>query len=357
MRFTILIWLAAFGFLHGLFGQDATPNDLDRLRQQLRDAIGGGRLAEASEIAVKLDDGVQRQYRTWLARDSNQRVNRVMSWLPIETEALFVLQYPVVIEAQESGEALRSGPAQSYAIERLRALNNGDIYRRLQDRTIQLTVAAIRTVKNGSGESRIVPALMPDEDVTYFYFFTESLGGDLLGEPNITTNLGDVWQGTARVDAGEPPAPNQRERAQREDQNWLALPQPNLLVLCSRRETLTKLLQSIRGGVTDIARQAFPESMPVWAQVDKKSAFWGLRRYTDSGDSGLAVDFDVDSGQLAMRCLGSSARCSTTDFGMTQQFKTTHTQDGIWQFESSLRERGDFPFHAALALLGFGMYR
>jgi hypothetical protein len=49
MRFAILIWLAAFCFLHGLFGQDPTPNDLDRLRQQLRDAISGGSLAEASE--------------------------------------------------------------------------------------------------------------------------------------------------------------------------------------------------------------------------------------------------------------------------------------------------------------------
>jgi hypothetical protein len=203
----------------------------------------------------------------------------------------------------------------------------------------------------------MVPAIMPDEDVTYFYFFTENLGGDLLGEPDITTNFGGVWQGTASVDAGEPPTPSQRERAQREDQNWLALPEPNLLVLCSRRETLTKLLQSIRGGVTDVPRQAFPENLPVWAQVDKKATFWGLRRYTASGDSGLTIDFDVDSGQLAMRCLGSSARCSTPDLGMTQEFKTTHTQDGIWQFESSLRERGDFPFHAALALLGFGMYR
>ncbi|HEX4231760.1 MAG TPA: hypothetical protein VHZ07_24040 [Bryobacteraceae bacterium] len=348
-------------FAISLFAQDPTSSDLDHLRQELQDTIQAGNLAKASEIAVKLDDGVQRQFRESLERDASQRVDQVLDWLPTGTDTLFVLQYPIVLHAQGSREITGEGPARQYAFDRLMALNHGDIYRRLEGKTVRLTAVGIRSNHHprASGVS-IIPATMPDADATYLYFFTEPVVEDILGEPDTSSNLGPMWRGTAEVDAGEPWTPGRRERAQREDSNWLAFPRPDLLVLCSRRETLAEVLQHIAGGTAnkpDRPDRALPERLSIWQQVDRKAKFWALRRYSDSVAGGLSVRFDVDSGELDIRYLGGAATPPDLDSTMSQQFKATHMQNDVWQFESSTRERGDFPFHAAAAMLGFGVYR
>lgn len=339
-----------------LFGQDTAFGDLDRLRQELQEAIQAANFTKASEVAVKLDDAVQGRYRASLNQDAGERMNQVLHWLPADTETLFVLQYPTVLHAQDSPEIAGDGPARQYAFERLRALNNGDVYRRLQGKTVRLAVAAARDMPGSGTRLGMIPAMMPDIDVTYTYFFTEPLGQDVMGEPDVASNVGPVWRGTAKVDAGEPWTPGRRVRAQREDSSWLALPRPDLLIVCSRRETLEKLVQNIGRGIEEKPDRALPESLSIWQQVDRKAKFWALRSYPGPAAGGVTVRFDVETGELDIRYLGGAAKSPNLDPTESQQFKTTQMQNGVWQFEASIRERGDFPFHVAAAMLGFGVY-
>lgn len=361
-----------------LSGQTSVRPDLNRLDREIEDAVRRDDLIKAADLASTLDDGVQRQYRAWLNRDANQRVDEVLNWLPKDIEALWVLRDPIVINPSDTSEPQYGiKVAQLYAVDRLMALNEGQIYRSLRGKTIRLVVAAIRKIS--SRNSSIAPAFMPDAEVAYFYLLEDAVEEDVLGTPDESINEHSFWRGTAKVDAGEPWGPQHRERAQREDESWLTFAKTNLLVLSSRREMLIEILGDI-GSADPKAGRALPVSLMEWAQVDRQAQFWGLRHYSEPGlrqdaynphsqttggvqvDAlaiGVTVRFDFESGNLEIRYLSpaSSTPRFLTGGTASPQFQTLELSKGVWQLKSNTRDRGDFPFHLAAALLGFGGYR
>jgi hypothetical protein len=224
----------------------------------------------------------------------------------------------------------------------------------------------------------MVPAFMPDGDVAYFYLLEDAVDEGVLGAPDESINKHSFWRGTAKIDAGEPWGPRNRDRAQREDENWLTFARPDLLVLSSRREMLTEILDHL--GKADMnPDRALPESLKEWAQVDRQAQFWGLRHYSEPGPRqdatnpknrtggvqadalalGVTVQFDVESGNLEIRYLSPVSKLPRFLTGTTinPQFQTVQLQEGVWQLKSNTLDRGDFPFHFAASLLGFGGYR
>jgi len=368
LRILALLLIAA-----NLAAQTPTSPELERLRRRLQDAIRDKDLSTAADIAAKLDDAVQRKFRASLIHDASDRVNDVLTWLPSDTETLLVYQEPFVISAEDSPAMFYGRPARLYATDRLMALNEGQLYRQLQGRTVRLLAAGLRNMRSrGVG----VPSLMPEADVAYFYFFAEPLDPDLLGVPELSVEKQSLWRRTAKIDVNGPLKAGVRERSQREDETWLALPRPDLLVAASSRDFQIEILGRIARGPST---RALPSSLPEWPQVDRKAGFWGLRHYSDpearhdnsnprGKDSeaaqsdakalGATVQFDMDNNVVEVRYLSGNGHLPGFIESMVEhEFQVDRAQADIWRLKSNLRDRGDFPFHFADYLLGFGGYR
>jgi hypothetical protein len=365
-----------------LCAQTPAFESLDRLRQELHHAIHDGDLVKAADLASRLDEGVQRQYRASLNRDSDQRIRDVSNWLPGDTEALLVLQEPTILEAVALRDGLMGGPARRYAFDRLMALNEGAVWQKLNGKTVRMVVAGIRNMRSRMGDRLIIPAFMPHADSTYAYLLTEPLLPDVFGPPESMSGNVPVWRATARIDAGELPKRGGGERVQREDLNWLALARPDTLILCSKHEALAAVLQRISLSAAnqgDRPDRALPERLRIWSQVNRKAQFWGVRWYSEPGERidlsnargrrvdgiggdssalGIAVQYDLESGDLKIRYLGGDDKPPYLNGRVgVQQFHATPIAGGGWQFTANTVDRGDFPFHVAAFLLGFGGYR
>jgi hypothetical protein len=208
--------------------------------------------------------------------------------------------------------------------------------------------------------------------VAYFYFFADPLD---LPPPDDSVQGRPVWSATARIDAGGLPQPGVK-REQRDDQNWLALARPDLLILSNRRTLLSEILQRISGGTE---ARALPADLPEWKQVDTTASFWGLRHYSaqskpkhggvgfeaaelprpDGAAIGVTVRFDSVQQRLEVRYLSEAQLAQHGAFAnsLQREFQIDRSEAGVWRLLADIQKRGPFPVHFALTMLGFGMYR
>jgi hypothetical protein len=363
---------------NGLAGQAPRAADPKEVLRQVDDALKAGELVKAADLATQLDEEVQRRFRASLVTDAAQRVDETLEWLPSDMESLFVLQRPVVVNSGELEVSFSGRPAEYYALDRIAALDQGRIIRQLDGRTIRLTIAAVKNMRT-RGIGMQVPALMPDGDAAYFYYFTAPIEPALLGSPDEKAGAFALWMRAAEIDTGEQGVPGSHERPKREDRTWLALARPDLLVAASSKELMVALLGRMGAGARPEQGRALPRLLPEWSLVDRSAPFWGLRhfselgsrrdltnpRWTDDGAApdplsrGLAVRFDVDSGTVETRFVhaGGQPPSVLARSGPGVDFQADKSEDGTWRLRSNIRERGPFPFHLALCLLGFGGYR
>jgi hypothetical protein len=353
----------------GLAAQTPNLPDLTRLTQELRTAIQNDSLVSAAELASRLDDAVQQRQSAWLIRDAGQRVKEILAWLPADTESLWVNQEPFTIKPEESVELLYGRPTQEYSVDRLMALNGGNWYRTLANRTVRLVVATARNIPENQ---LAIPGVAPTEDVAYFYFFAGPIAPL---PPDESVQGRPVWYATAKIDAGGPPQPGAK-REQRDDENWIALAQPDLLILSNRRTLLSEILLRIGGGTEP---RALPADLPEWTQIDPSASFWGLRHYApqskprreesgfetadlprpDGAAVGVTAQFDSAQQRLEVRYLSGAQLAQRRGFAdnLHREFQVDQPEAGVWRLIADVQKRGPWPVHFALAMLGFGMYR
>jgi hypothetical protein len=218
----------------------------------------------------------------------------------------------------------------------------------------------------------MVPGLMAARKAAYFYFLTETVD---LPAPDESIEGRPVWHATARIGAGARGRPG-AEPAEREDENWVALARPELLILTNQHELLAQILQRFAGRSRG---RALPADLPEWAQVDQSAHFWGLRHYSaqsrpkpeepgfaaailptpDGCATGVTLQFDTGRQRLQVRYLSSAHPVQAGVFAdiLTREFQVDHPENGVWRLTSDIQARGPFPFHFALEMLGFGLYR
>lgn len=254
------------------------------------------------------------------------------------------------------------------------ALGDGSAYRAFHGSTIRLVAAGMRNIR---GTPSGVPAPMPKADAAYFYFLAEPVDPSLLGQPDDVTGENPLWQRKASVYSEEPIEPGM-ERPMREESTWLALPRPDMLVTASRRSFLDLILKRMS---PETSRQALPDELPEWKEVNRAAPFWGLRHYTDPGNrrddsnpkskfkdpgdgdagaSGVTFQYGVEADVVEALYLTMSDQLpqQLAYFSdESREFKIDRPHKGIWRLRSNLRERGDFPFHVCMYMLGFGVYR
>lgn len=106
MRFS-RIWF--FLIPVALSAQTQQTPEIGQLKWKLESAIRVNDFSRAAELAVSLDEAVQRRYRAWLIRDVEEKVRDVLTWLPSDTESFFVHQEPFVIRAEDSPSSFTAG--------------------------------------------------------------------------------------------------------------------------------------------------------------------------------------------------------------------------------------------------------
>ena len=354
-----------------LAAQTAATTDPVQLLRDVRTAIQDDSLAAAAESAGKLDVAVRERYSAWLVRDADERTHEALAWLPEDTESVWVSREPFTIRPELGIDMLWDRPNISYSVDRLAALNGGEFYRALGNHTIRLVVAGARDIRKNQMSS--VPAPVPAEDVAYVFFLAEAIDfasadESIQGHP--------VGHAIAKVDAGDVPRPGVK-RAQRDDENWLALARPDVMILTNRHALIVEMLERANSGSKT---RAMPPNLPEWAHVDSNASFWGLRHYAggskaktgepgfDAADLphypdgkavGATVRFDSVSQHLEIIYLSPAAllrRGGAADL-LGREFKIDQPEPGIWRIVSDVQARGPFPIHFALVVLGFGMYR
>ena len=218
-----------------------------------------------------------------------------------------------------------------------------------------------------------IPAATSAAEVAYIFFLAEPV---VFASPGESIHGHPVWRAIARIDAGEVPQPGHR-LAQRDDENWLALARPDVMILTNRQALLAEMLERANSGSKT---RAVPASLPEWSHVDRNASFWGLRHYTDDSKArtgepgfggadlpyfpdekavGTTVQLDSGSRQLENIYLSSGglARRNGPADLFSREFKVDQPDAGIWRMTADVRARGPFPVHFALVMLGFGMYR
>jgi hypothetical protein len=346
-----------------------TQTDLANMTRDLRTALERNDLAKAADMAASLNEAVGSARDAWLVRDAKTRTDEVLGYLPVDTEGFWVNQEPFTIMPDESLQLLQQQPAIAYSLDRLAVLDSGKIYRALSSRTVRMVMAATRGVRHPSTSA--IPSVIGNQDIAYFYFFAEAVD---LGAADERIENRPVWRGVAQIDSGEPFRPHV-ERTTREDENWIALAKPDLLVLSNRKALLAEILGRMQ---QESSTRALPPSLPEWQEVARDASFWGLRHYTEvsrpkQGESGFeaaelpqpdgssvgaTVRLDSKSRSLEIRYLSDAplAKRPGSD-SITNQFQIDQPHSGVWRLVSNLQERGPFPAHIAFIMLGFGEYR
>jgi hypothetical protein len=339
-------------FSSALWAQLPSQADLIRLTDDLRSSIQRNELTSAADLVTKIDDAVKTQQRAWLIRDADQGVDEVLTWLPETTESLWVNQYPFTIKADEPLTLLEGRATQLYSIDRLSALNDGKFYRLLSGQMVRFVVAA--TWNNSLSKTVQVPASAPRQDIAYFFFFSEPV--DFGAQDEYIENR-PAWRAAAKVEDLQAPFKPGVERPQREDENWLALARPDLLVLASKKDLLAEILRrAVRGSQT----RALLPTLAEWKQVNRHASFWGLRHYTDQSKPkpnergfraaalpqpdgsavGVAVNFDSALQRLEIRYLSDVplAQTDSTD-SVHREFQIDQLQTGVWRLVSDVKAK------------------
>ena len=344
-----IVWL---GLICCISASAQTPpaENLAPLLRDFRVALENNRLSAAAELADRLENSIRTRYDAWLIRDARERTQEIIGWLPIDIESLWINQKPFVIDPQQSMELLHGHPMQAYSMDRLMALNGGDIYRALANRTVRLAGGAARRI----GEPSMgIPGPVA-ANVAYFYFFDNPVS---LPPPTEQIEGHPAWRATATVDAGAPFRPG-LERETRQDVNWLVLVKPDVLILANSREMTGQILARMAG----IGKgRALPDDLLEWQHVSRNASFWALRHFTAAKPSpqpdGITVTFDATEGRLELQYLSSASPIDAKGYISDSEFQIEHPEPARWRLVSDVKARGPYPFHFAMAKLGFGVYR
>jgi hypothetical protein len=291
MRLSLLLFL-----LTGLaLAQDAViQTDLIGLAADAQRAIDAGDWKKAAALTSALKDATREaRNRAW-ARATQDLEDRILSWLPEDTETIAAWQEPFTLAA--SADARRGGgaeAAQSYLLGLMNTAENGRIARALEGRTLRLSLlAARRFAGHPLRPDDSLPLGMIDYQGCAVYWFAEALPQSLPARaPDEVIEGHQVW--TSRGSQHEAVRDGVVESL------LLARPKPDMMIACSDREFLTGLLarmgaqgdaqrdaQGTDSQRMDLLRMGRPrephfrmQALPAWKYVDRTRPLWAFRRF------------------------------------------------------------------------------
>jgi hypothetical protein len=346
-------------------------SDPSKLLRDFRTAVAESSPTAAADAADKLDQAIRARYQAWLVRDASQRVDEFLSWLPADTETFWINQEPFLVNPDEPPEGLYAKPIQRFSTDRLAAAGEGKIYGALAGRTIRM-VASGATGYQENREILMTPGPQTLREVVYFYLLNERFDAPPADE---TIENRPVWKASAKIVDWTQRRPG-REPPKIDDDNWIALARPDLLILANRREVLSAMLARIGKSAES---RALPDDLAEWRLVNRAASFWGLRHYSalakpkpgergydaadlpraDGSATGASVQFDPSSLRLEIEYLSAAplAKSPGRIDNLRREFQVDQPRAAVWRLISDVKARGPYPVLFAMQLLGYGEYR
>ena len=328
-----------------------------RLRQlslEHDEALRKGNLVRAAQLAVLLRDGTQKALN---ASD----IDDTLGWFPPDTESLLVWDERQRLRSTDTQASLVSRGSEYFARTRLLALDNGGVYRKLAGRTIRLVVIGIGKIEAiAYGDDS---KFKLDSDFSGLYFFEDPVAEVTFGSVDTPIDHVAVWRSSIGKES-----------------NWIARPRPDLLVVCTRRETLVKILRGAIGGRPNAADvdssrlRAFPQHSRIWGYVDRTAPFWAFRVFAnpatvirddtnprafaahrDERAVGVTMGLRPSTGELKLHYLTDGGEPSFL-LNETMQLRANRVGDGIWSYELNTFRLEDrhFPVGAFWTMFGIG---
>jgi hypothetical protein len=269
-----------------------------------------------------------------------------------------VNQTPFVIG--ENIEVLDDEPALVYSLDRLAAAKDGAFFQALKGKTVRMAISGARAFKP-LPDAVAVPGIAGSNEVLYFFFFDGPVD---LGPGDESLNSTPLWKASAKVYGDA----RQRTPEKHDDEQWIAQPRPDLLILSNRQPTLAEMFDPV---LRRARNRALLPGLREWAHVDRTAPFWGIRHYSaasktnariaslpkpDASATGTTIRFDPESQHLEINYLSTNPIREGAG-SMMDQFKLEEAAPGVWRLSAELKQKGPFPFHFAMAMLGYGGYR
>lgn len=340
-RLALVLFLSAVAFT-----ARAQTSRLIQLTREVDEAVRNDDLVKAADLTRELNAQIRERYHAWLNRNTGQRVNEILSWLPRDTESLLVIQKPSIIRASDPVLKLAQVPHMLSMFGRLMAVDDRKVFRQLDGSTVTLVVNAALNVKT--------KGTLVESDEISAYVLSEPVDVRQLGPFAETLNNRPIWRSPRRLDlgisglsrAGQPADPKEV---------WYTLAQPDMLVISWKRETMLDFLARVEsGGHTDAGR-ALPDSLPEWTKVNRTRSMWGLRHFQQhdrDSTTGIAVNVDPERNELEIFRRSKQPPRELTIPRPTDSFTVTPDVPGWWRFKSE-RLHAIALFFEAESILGF----
>src|SRR5260370_30191539 len=113
--------------------------------QDFQRAVRSSDFTLAAELATKLDESVQQQYRASLVRAAREGIAQVLNWLPADIETFFVMQDQTTIDTNILATlSQHADRARGFAIEPLMEACEGQFCKTLDGKTLRFAAAGMR---------------------------------------------------------------------------------------------------------------------------------------------------------------------------------------------------------------------
>ncbi|HKS81113.1 MAG TPA: hypothetical protein VJR23_06375 [Candidatus Acidoferrales bacterium] len=214
----------------------------------------------------------------------SEDVQRILSWLPADTESVFVANGPFSfpdLEPPDQPSPFTSASAEELKVDfeaeplALVGFRNGVLAKRLIDQRVQIALEGSRHYRAPSG---LGEALYEGCSIVIFERDVSDRTGAFLKDSLASDHPSEKIEGQSVTVFQE----------QLESDTWtilLAFPKPDTVLACSGRDYLREVLARMRGGegAPGAHREvALPDSLPEWKYVDARSRFWAIRHFNKS---------------------------------------------------------------------------
>jgi hypothetical protein len=302
--------------------QDAVLQmDLIGLAAEAQRAVDSGDWKHAAVLTAALKDATREaRNRAW-AQATRDLEDRILGWLPPDTETVAVWQEPFAVPAAPAHNNAAE-TAQNYLLGLLNIAESGKLATAMAGKTLRLSfLAARRFAPHPVRPGDSPPLGMIDYQGCAVYVSVDPLPLGPLARPSDEVIGGlSVWAspGSQHEFAG---------RGEVAERVFVALPKPDTLIACNEHDFLAGLLARLDGDRSErgLRRQGLRDH-PLWTHVDRTAPFWALRRFIperaavdptqpanasvlgkpDPGAIGLAVAMD-DAGTIKALWMSRSA--------------------------------------------------
>lgn len=256
-----------------LLAQTDTKSEILLLADELQRALDSQDLAKAKELSQALTAKTRQARNEKLAAGGSEWVDRVLTWLPPDTEALAVAAqaFDLTLDGPDSQTALAS--ARSFFFDPLDSVAGAGGFKHLRGLTVRRAVLAGRKFDDTAAPPRRT-GMVPYQGCALLVF-TQPVAQPLLPRPADENIMGHpVW--THRHGVVE---------------NLLTFLEPDLLLACNHRRFFEQVI--IRRS-SPTSPRALPDTLREWTLVNRQAPLWGLAHYAGPPSTLAAAAFGQD---------------------------------------------------------------